>query len=329
LVTALASSASIVIADGSPLHPRTDVLFDLIQHEKINVAGIPPQLVTTLKNEQLSPRRSHKLHDLKCIIAGGARVSPEEYAFVYEEIKQDVHFTSPSGGTDIIAAFGTGNPIGSCRAGEIQAVALGMKVQIFNDDAEPVVGQPGELVCTAPFPSVPLEFWGDEEGVRMHEAYFSQWPNVWRHGDWAEITEHGGLIVHGRSDATLNVKGVRIGTAEIYRQMEAVAEVQESVVIAQDYEHNSRSVLFVRLRNGFHLNDALSDKIKMRIRKFASPRHVPDLILEVSDIPKTTNGKISEIAVKDAVHNRPVRNRAALSNPESLDLFSFIPELLS
>lgn len=327
LVTALASGASIVVADGSPLHPRADSLFGLIDGEKIAVASIPPPLIGILKKEGLSPRKTHSLDSLKCMAAGGGRVSPEEYVFVYEEIKSDVHFCSPSGGTDIIAAFGTGNPIGPCRAGEIQVLALGMKPEIFDENARPIIGKPGELVCTMPFPSVPLMFWGDEGNVRLRESYFSHWPNVWRHGDWAEITENGGFVVHGRSDATLNVKGVRIGTAEIYRQMESIEEVQESVVVAQDYQKDSRSILFVRMRQGTRLDDPLSDRIRQRIRRFASPRHVPDLIIEVTDIPRTANGKISEVAVKDAIHGRSVRNRTALSNPEALTLFSNMPQL--
>jgi acetoacetyl-CoA synthetase len=328
LVTALASGASIVLADGSPLYPRTDSLFDLIEREKIAVAGVPPALISALKREGLSPRKTHQLSHLKCMVAGGARVSPEEYAFVYEEIQPDVHFTSPSGGTDIIAAFGSGNPIGPCRAGEIQVVALGMKAEIFNADAKPVIGEPGELVCTLPFPSVPLEFWGDKSGERLYESYFAHWPNIWRHGDWAEITENGGFIVHGRSDATLNIKGVRIGTAEIYRQLEAIGEVGESVVVAQDYDNDARSVLFVRMKDAHQLDAAMIEKIRQRIRAFASPRHVPDLILAVADIPKTANGKISEVAVKDAIHGRPVRNLTALSNPQALDLYRNIPQLM-
>jgi len=327
LVTALASNASIVIADGSAMYPRPDTVFDLIDQEKINVVGVPPQLVAALRKDGLSPRRSHRLDSLKCLIASGSRVAPEEYVYVYQEIKQDFQFASASGGTDIIAAFGSGNPMGPCRAGEIPVIALGMKAEIFNSDAQPVVGQEGELVCTLPFPSAPLGFWGDKDGVRLHESYFSHWPNVWRHGDWAEITPDGGLIVHGRSDATLNVNGVRIGTAEIYRQVEAIEEIQESVVVAEDRQGNSRSILFVRLKQGAHLDVALIDKIRRRIREFASPRHVPNLIMEVADIPKTMNGKISELAVKDVIHGRPARNRGALSNPESLGLFAKLSQV--
>lgn len=327
LVTALASSASIVLADGSPLYPRTDSLFDLIEREKVNVAGIPPQLITELKRKGLSPRNTHQLGHMKCLVAGGARVSAEEYAFVYEAIQPDVHFTSPSGGTDIIAAFGTGNPIGPCRSGEIQVLALGMKAEIFDTEGKSIIGEPGELVCTLPFPSVPLEFWGDKNNERLRESYFAHWPNVWRHGDWAEITENGGFIVHGRSDATLNIKGVRIGTAEIYRQLEAISEIGESVVVAQDYQSDVRSVLFVRMKDGCRLDEALTEKIRQRIRAFASARHVPDLILEIADIPKTANGKISEVAVKDIINGRRARNLTALSNPEALDLYRNISQL--
>lgn len=327
LVTALASGASIVIADGSPMFPRIDTVFEMIDQENLNVAGIPPLLIADLRKKDIHPQEKYALDGLKCLVAGGARVSPEEYVFVYEHIKSDILFCSPSGGTDIIAAFGTGNPIGPCRAGEIQVLALGMKVQIFDEEARPVVGRPGELVCTMPFPSVPLMFWGDEGNTRLQESYFSRWPNVWQHGDWAEVTENGGFIVHGRSDATLNVKGVRIGTAEIYRQLEAIEDVQESVVVEHAQKNDSQSVLFVRLKDGYALNEALRDRIKHRIRNFASPRHVPDQIVEVADIPKTANGKISEVAVKDAIHGRAVRNRSALSNPESLHLFEKIPVL--
>jgi acetoacetyl-CoA synthetase len=328
LVSALASGASIVVADGSPLHPKPDVLFDFIDQDRIHVAGIPPKVIEIVAKAGLRPSATHRLDTLKCILAGGARLAPEAYSFVYEHIKSDLHLTSPSGGTDIIAFFAGGNPIGPCRMGEIQVLALGMKVEIFDESGAPMVGRPGELVCTRSFPSVPLGFWSDPQDERFRQAYFDRWPGVWRHGDWAEITRHGGLIVHGRSDATLNARGVRIGTAEIYHQLEAIPEIVEGVAVGQEWKQDTRVVLFVQLREGVRLDEELKGRIGRRLREHASPRHVPDLIVQVEDIPRTANGKVSELAVRDAIHGRQARNRGSLANPASLDQFAAMTAVL-
>jgi acetoacetyl-CoA synthetase len=322
LVSALASGATIVMADGSPMHPRLDILFDFIEQEQLAFAGIPPKVIDTLRKAGVRPRETHNLGSLKCIAAGGARLTPENYVYAYEHISADFQLTSPCGGTDINAFFAGGNPIGPCRAGEIQAIALGMKVEIFDEDATPVVGRPGELVCTQSFPSIPLGFWNDPDGARYRQAYFDRWPGVWRHGDWAELTPHGGLIPHGRSDTTLNARGVRIGTAEIYRQMEAFPEVLDSVVVAQEWDGDYRVLLFVQLAPGHALDRRLEDRIRTQIRERASPRHVPDRIVQVPDIPRTTNGKVSEAAVRDAIHGREVLNQHALANSAALAFFS-------
>jgi acetoacetyl-CoA synthetase len=329
LVSALGSGASIVVADGSPLYPKPDVLFDFVDEDCIHIAGIPPKVIEIVAKAGLRPAETHRLDTLKCILAGGARLAPDAYAFVYEHVKRDLHLTSPSGGTDIIAFFAGGNPIGPCRMGEIQVVALGMKVQIFDESGAPLTGRPGELVCTQSFPSIPLGFWSDPHNERFMKAYFDRWPNVWRHGDWAEITPHGGLIVHGRSDATLNARGVRIGTAEIYHQLEAIPEIVEGVAVSQEWGDDTRVVLFLLLHQGVRLDRKLKDRIARRLREHASPRHVPDLMVQVDDIPRTANGKVSELAVRDALHGREVRNRDSLANPASLDQFAAMRAVLS
>ena len=254
---------------------------------------------------------------------------PEAFDYVYDKIKPDLCLSSMSGGTDLIACFAGGNPIGPVWRGEIQALALGMDVAVFDQAGRAVRGGKGELVCTRPFPSLPVGFWNDPGDVKYHEAYFGVFPNVWRHGDYVEITAHGGMIIYGRSDAVLNPGGVRIGTAEIYRQAEQLDDVVESLVIGQDWEGDVRVVLFVKLREGLVLDEGLREGIKRRIREGASPRHVPARIVQVADIPRTISGKIVELAVRDVVHGRPVTNRDALANPEALDEFKDRPELAS
>ena len=276
----------------------------------------------------LRPRVSHDLSSVRAILSTGSPLVPETFDFVYESVKPSVRLSSITGGTDLIGCFAQGNPALPVRRGEIQCLALGMQVEVFDDEGRPLpAGKPGELVCTAPFPSMPVGFWNDPDGAKYRGAYFERFPGVWRHGDWVEHTAHGGLIVHGRSDAVLNPGGVRIGTAEIYRQVEQLDEVEEGIVIGQDWEGDVRVVLFVRLRPGLGLDDALADRIRRQIRRHATPRHVPARIVGVADIPRTRNGKIVELAVRDVVHGRPVRNREALANPEALDLFADLPEL--
>lgn len=253
----------------------------------------------------------------------------ESFDYVYSKIKRDVHLASISGGTDIVSCFVLGNPAGPVWRGEIQMRGLGMAVAVFDETGRPVRGQRGELVCTKPFPSMPVGFWNDPEGKRYRKSYFERFPGVWCHGDWAEITEHDGVIIYGRSDATLNPGGVRIGTAEIYRQVEQIDEVLESVCVGQEWEGDQRIILFVRLRDGLVLDDALRERIRKNIRENASPRHVPAKIIQVADIPRTMNGKISELAVRDVIHGRPVANTEALANPQALELFRDLPELRS
>ena len=275
----------------------------------------------------LEPARSHDLSQLKTLLSTGSPLVPESFDFVYQKIHPDLCLSSISGGTDIVSCFVGGCPILPVWRGEIQCAGLGMKVEVYDADGRPVTGQKGELVCSAPFPSMPLGFWNDPDGSRFRAAYFEKHPGVWSHGDFAERTEHGGFFIHGRSDAVLNPGGVRIGTAEIYRQVEQIDEVLESVVIGQEWQNDTRVVLFVRLRDGVALDDALIARIRDQLRRNASPRHVPARILQVSDIPRTRSGKIVELAVRDIVHGRPVSNHEALANPESLDLFASLPEL--
>jgi acetoacetyl-CoA synthetase len=268
---------------------------------------------------------------LRAILSTGSPLAAHSYDFVYRDVKPDVRLSSISGGTDIISCFALGDPTGPVWRGELQALGLGMAVDVFDDAGRPLRGEPGELVCTRPFPSMPVAFWNDPDGAMYRAAYFETYPNVWRHGDWAEITAHGGLVIHGRSDATLNPGGVRIGTAELYRQVEQLDEVLESVVIEQTtgegVDATSRVVLFVKLRPGLTLDDALRDRLRRRVREHCSPHHVPRVIAQVPDIPRTISGKITELAVRDVVHGRTVKNVDALANPEALAHFRDRPEL--
>jgi len=321
LVSALASGTTLVLYDGSPFHPEPRALWDLVEQEKVTVFGTSAKYLDAVKNAGLEPRNSHRLDSLRAILSTGSPLIPEGFDFVYEKVKSDLQLASISGGTDLISCFALGCPILPVHRGEIQCRGLGMKVEVWNPEGEPLVGEPGELVCTAPFPSMPVRFWNDPGGKRYQAAYFEHFPGVWRHGDWVELTERGGMVIYGRSDATLNPGGVRIGTAEIYRQVEQVDEVEEAIVIAQEWQGDQRVVLFVKLREGAVLDGALRERIRSRIRSNTTVRHVPAKILAVRDIPRTRSGKISEIAVREVVHGRPVRNQAALANPEALDDF--------
>jgi acetoacetyl-CoA synthetase len=303
------------------------MLWDMAMKESITVFGTSAKYLTLVEKEGLEPAKSHDLRALRAILSTGSPLSGASFDYVYHKIKPDVHLASISGGTDIVSCFALGNPIAPVWRGELQTRGLGMSVEVFDERGRPVRDQEGELVCTRPFPSMPVAFWGDPDGTKYRHAYFEQYPGVWRHGDWARLTQHDGLIILGRSDATLNPGGVRIGTAEIYRQVEAIPEVIESLVVGQEWQGDVRIVLFVRLREGIALTDELTSRIKRRIREFASPHHVPRKILAVADIPRTISGKITELAVRDMIHGRPVHNRDALANPAALDLFSNIPEL--
>jgi acetoacetyl-CoA synthetase len=327
LVTALASDATILLYDGSPFYPDGDILFDFADRTDMTLFGTSAKFIDAVNKAGLEPRRTHRLDMLRTMTSTGSPLSPESFDFVYTKIKRDIHLASISGGTDIVSCFVGGNPIGPVWRGEIQARALGMSVEVFNERGEPIVGEKGELVCTAPFPSMPIGFWNDPGGRKYHAAYFERFPGVWCHGDFMEITGHDGAIIHGRSDAVLNPGGVRIGTAEIYRQVEQLDEVIESLVIGQQWQNDERVVLFVRLRDGVQLTPPLEDRIRRRIRENASPRHVPAKIVQVAEIPRTKSGKIVELAVRDIVHGREVRNREALANPDALEQFRNRAEL--
>jgi acetoacetyl-CoA synthetase len=291
--------------------------------------GTSAKFIDALGKSGLKPKQTHKLEHIRGVISTGSPLLPEGFDYVYENMKSDVCLSSISGGTDIISCFVLGNPAGPVWRGEIQAKGLGMDVQVFDERGKPVVGEKGELVCSRPFPSMPLGFWNDPDGAKYRAAYFEKYPNVWRHGDWCEITRHGGMIIYGRSDAVLNPGGVRIGTAEIYRQVETLDEIVEALVIGQDWEGDVRVVLFVKLNEDAKLDDALVNKIKRRIRDNTTPRHVPAKVLQVLDIPRTKSGKIVELAVREVVHGRPVKNLEALANPEALAYFKNRDELLT
>ena len=329
LVSSLSVGATVLLFDGSPFYPDPGLLFRLAQDEKISVFGTSPRYLAELERAGVKPAKEYNLSSLKTIISTGSPLSVENYQFVYRDIKKDVFLNNFSGGTEIISCFGIGNPISPIYQGEMQGLGLGMKVKIFDPEGNSVVGQEGELVCTAPFPSMPVGFWNDENNQRYISTYFEVYPNVWHHGDYAEITDTGGLIIHGRSDATLNPGGVRIGTAEIYRQMETLGEIEDSIVVGQNWDNDTRVVLFVKLAEGVELNEDLISKIIATIRGNLTPRHVPAKIITVNDIPYTRSGKKVELAVKNVIHNRPVTNIDALGNPEVLELYKDLEELQS
>jgi acetoacetyl-CoA synthetase len=327
LVSGLAVGATLCLFDGSPFAPDGNVLFDYAQEEKFAVFGTSAKYIDAVRKGGILPTQTHDLQSLRLITSTGSPLSPEGFSFVYEGIKSEVHLASISGGTDIVSCFVLGNPLKPVWRGEIQGPGLGLAVDVWNDDGKPVRGEKGELVCTKAFPSMPIMFWNDPDGRKYRAAYFERFENIWCHGDFAEWTEHGGIIIHGRSDATLNPGGVRIGTAEIYNQVEQMEEVAEAICIGQDWEDDVRVVLFVRLSEGRQLDEDLVKAIKSRIRTGASPRHVPAKVVQVADIPRTKSGKIVELAVRDVVHGRPVKNKEALANPEALDLFAGLTEL--
>ena len=331
LVSGLASGATLLLYDGNPFVRDGRILFDYAQAERMTHFGTSAKYIDALAKSGLVPRERFDLASLRAIFSTGSPLSAEGFDFVYHSIKPAVQLSSISGGTDIVSCFVLGSPILPVRRGEIQCRGLGMAVEVFDDNGKPIRGEKGELVCTQPFPSMPLGFWNDADGVKYRAAYFERFPGVWCHGDFCEITEHGGLVIHGRSDATLNPGGVRIGTAEIYRQVERLPEVMESLVIAQTWPPRSlgdvRIVLFVRLRDGIDLTEELVKRIKSTIRENTTPRHVPAKILAVPDMPRTKSGKLVEIAVRNVIHGEPVKNLEALLNPEALEHFRNRPEL--
>ena len=327
LISSLAVGATLLLYDGSPFYPDAGSLWQLAAEEKITVFGTSAKYLAAVEKAGVKPGASYDLAPLKTILSTGSPLSVESFEYVYREIKSDLCLSSISGGTDIVSCFALGNPIGPVYAGELQCRGLGMKVESFDEHGRPVRNRKGELVCTAPFPSMPVYFWNDPDRSKYKKAYFDVYPNVWRHGDFIEITDDGGVIIYGRSDATLNPGGVRIGTAEIYRQVEALPEILDSLVVGQDWDNDVRVILFVRLAEGVVFNDELVKKIKTVIRENTTPRHVPAKIIPVADIPYTISGKKVEMAVRDIIHNREVSNRDALANPEALELYRNLPEL--
>ncbi len=327
LVTALASQATLVLYDGSPMHPDGSRLFDLAARTGMTLCGVSARFIDAVRQAGLRPRQTHDLSAVRTITSTGSPLSPENFDFVYDAVAPDVHLASISGGTDIVSCFVGGNPNGPVWRGEIQAAGLGMDVDVVDEQGRSVDDRPGELVCSSPFPSMPIGFWTDPGDARYRAAYFERFPGRWHHGDWIQRTPHGGFIIHGRSDATLNPGGVRIGTAEIYRQLEALPEIAEGLAVGQAWGGTERIVLFVRLAPGAVLDDTLRRRIGQRLREHASPRHVPARIVAIADLPRTRSGKLVELAVRDVLHGRPVTNREALANPDVLDLFRDLPEL--
>ena len=331
LVSGLSVGASIVLYEGNPFHPGPERLWQMAADEAICMFGTSAKYIDAVRKSGYHPRQAVSLPALRLLCSTGSPLSVDGFSFVYEQIKSDLQLASISGGTDLISCFALGVPVLPVYRGEIQCRGLGMATAVWNEEGRPVTDEPGELVCTKPFPSMPIGFWGDADGSRYRAAYFEHFPGIWRHGDWATLTGRGGMIIHGRSDATLNPGGVRIGTAELYRQVEAFDAITEALVIGQQISQDGmddvRVVLFVRLAEGVVLDDALKAALRQAIREGASPRHVPAVILEIADIPRTRSGKISELAVRDVVHGRPVKNTEALANPEALELFRNHPQL--
>lgn len=327
LTTSLALGATLTLYDGNPFHPHPGALWEMAQDEKITIFGTSAGYLSALEGAGVRPGKEYDLSSLRSVLSTGSPLSPEQFDFVYHDIKEDVQLASISGGSDLNGCFAGGNPIAPVYRGELQCRNLGMKVEAFDEKGKPVYNHKGELVCTAPFPSMPIYFWDDPDGTKYHAAYFDVFPNVWRHGDFIEITDTGGVIIYGRSDATLNPGGVRIGTAEIYRQMEAIEEIADSVVVGQDWKGDVRVILFVVMKENTALTDVIKNKIVSLIRKNASPRHVPAKIIAVKGVPYTLNMKKVELAVRKIIHNQPVLNRDALANPDVLDYYKDIPEL--
>ena len=327
LVSALASKATILLYDGAPFHPDGNVLFDYADAEEMTLFGTSAKFIDAARKTGVAPIKTHRLENLRTMTSTGSPLAPESFEYVYSEVKNDLHLASISGGTDIVSCFALGNPLGPVWPGELQARGLGMRVEVFDDNGNAIRGSKGELVCTAPFPSMPVSFWNDARGEKYRAAYFERFPGIWHHGDYVALTEHDGLVIYGRSDAVLNPGGVRIGTAEIYRQVEQLPEVEEAICVGQDWQGDVRVVLFTRLREGLTLDDELVARIRVRIRSECTPRHVPAKVIQVADIPRTRSGKITELAVRAVIHGEEVKNKQALANPEALDLYAGLEAL--
>ena len=329
LVCGLGTGATLILFDGAPFYRDGRILWDIAEREGISIFGTSAKYISALQNTNVRPKDDFSLPHLRAVLSTGSPLAPDSFDFVYEAIGDDLQLASIAGGTDIISCFALGNPILPVRRGELQCKGLGMATDIFNESGESVTGEHGELVCTRPFPSAPIGFWNDPDNARYRAAYFERFPGVWAHGDFAELTDDGGLVIHGRSDSVLNPGGVRIGTSEIYRQVETLDEVVESIAIGQNWDDDVRVVLFVLLQDGIELDDALVARIRMTIRENTTPRHVPAKVISVPEIPRTKSGKIVELAVRSVVHGEAVKNTEALANPEALQYFSGLAELES
>jgi acetoacetyl-CoA synthetase len=328
LTSALGLGASLILFDGNPFHPDPGALWKMAQDEKMTIFGTSAGYISAIMGAGVKPGRDYDLSSLKALTSTGSPLSVEGFEFVYNEVKEDIQLASISGGSDINGCFALGNPMGPVYEGELQCRGLAMKVESFDENGQPVYDQKGELVCTLASPSMPIYFWDDPKGEKYHAAYFDVYPNVWRHGDFIEIRKGtGGVVIYGRSDATLNPGGVRIGTAEIYRQVENMDEIADSLVIGQEWKNDVRVILFLKMGEGYELTEEIKNKLRQNIRKNASPRHVPAKIIAIGDIPYTLNMKKVELAVKKVIQGEPVLNRDALANPESLDLYKDVPEL--
>ena len=327
LTCSLSVGATLILFDGNPFYPDPGALWQLAQDEKMTVFGTSAGYIAALQNAGVKPGKEYDVSSLKALMSTGSPLSEEGFEFIYREVKEDLQLASISGGSDINGCFAGGNPMGPVYAGELQCRQLAMKVEAFDHNGKPVIGEQGELVCTAPAPCMPIYFWDDPNGERYHAAYFDVYPGIWRHGDYIEIKEHGGVVIYGRSDATLNPGGVRIGTAEIYRQVEQMPEIADSLVVGQNWKNDVRVILFVKMAEGQELTEELKKQIKTTLRTHASPRHVPAKIIAVPDIPYTLNMKKVELAVKKTIEGQPVLNKDALSNPQALDFYADIKEL--
>ena len=328
LVSGLATGCTLVLYDGSPFYPRRDLLINMIDEEKITAFGVGAKYLSSIERVNINPKKTHQLGSLKTILSTGSPLSPESFDYVYDSFKSDVWLASISGGTDLISCFVLGNPLSPVYRGELQGPGLGMATDVFDEAGQATQNQKGELVCTKSFPSAPIGFWNDQENKKYHDAYFARFDNTWAHGDFAEINSNtGGYVIHGRSDAILNPGGVRIGTAEIYRQIERFSEITDAVCVGQEWENDTRIVLFVVLAEGLRLNKQLRKDIRSAIRQHASPRHVPAKIEQVNDVPRTRSGKIAELAVRDVIHGREVNSTSALENPDCLSEFVDVPAL--
>jgi len=321
LVCGLGTGATIILFDGAPFYREGRILWEIAEREGISIFGTSAKYISALENTGIRPVANFSLPELRAVLSTGSPLAPASFDFVYEAIGSDLQLASISGGTDILSCFALGNPMLPVRRGELQCKGLGMATEIFDENGRSVTGEHGELVCTKPFPSTPVGFWNDPDGARYRAAYFERFPGVWAHGDFAELTEDGGMVIHGRSDSVLNPGGVRIGTAEIYRQVEKLDEVVESIAIGQNWDDDVRVVLFVLLKDGIDLNDELVDRIRKTIRDNTTPRHVPAKVIAVPEIPRTKSGKIVELAVRSVVHGEVVKNTEALANPEALQYF--------